>query len=134
MLGAPHTFDDWRAFLRTSEINVFETIENAILIAAADFTDKFLEKRDLLMQTISTALSCTSQPQRSIGSGMKDEFNENVGGETEKIEKGKHVGNFNEDEINHDNYSKRRKKNVPSIKHDDNAGISVYRKIEYQNM
>lgn len=132
MLGAPQTFDDWRAFLRTSEIDVFETIENAILIAAADFPDKFLEKKDLLMLTISTAFSCRSQPQR-MGSETKDEFNKNAGVEMKKMEKGKRVGNFNEDEINHNNCSKRRKKNVASTKHDDNAGTSVFRRIESQN-
>jgi hypothetical protein len=105
MPGQPDNLPmDWRAFLSTSTIDVFETIENAIIIAATDFPDKFLEKKDYLMQTIiTTALSHKSQPKRIVESGtMKDEMNasvDNTRSDERKREKGKHVENVNEDDI-----------------------------------
>lgn len=62
----PSKLDYWRRFLRTAYYDIFETIEYAIHVAAIDYPEQLEERKEHLIQTISTARS--SKVLQSIAS------------------------------------------------------------------
>ncbi|XP_074581443.1 putative mediator of RNA polymerase II transcription subunit 26b [Curcuma longa] len=56
MAGSPVTLDYWRKFLRSADGDIFEVMEQAVVVAATDYPDEFRSRRAQLAEKLFTVL------------------------------------------------------------------------------
>ncbi|KAJ0975941.1 hypothetical protein J5N97_017906 [Dioscorea zingiberensis] len=68
MAGSSSSLDYWRRFFRSANSDIFEVIEKAIIVAALDYTEEFLQRRD----RIAVTLFAQRRPESDVGAAVRD--------------------------------------------------------------